>query len=114
MVKNICYELTCNLRNKRYIGETGRCKRYRNWEHYRSVKEKTRDTAMGKHYLTDHPSDPIPDEPYKFKTKQRCRDYVDRQIWQSVLIKREIPELNVQLSELQREGEWVKNTWNII
>ena len=64
--------------------------------------------------ITDHPSTPIPEEPFTFKTRHRCKDYVDRQLWQSVLIKREIPELNVQLSDLQNEGDWVKNTWHII
>ena len=114
MTKNICYQLTCNVCKKRYIGETGRYKRHRNWEHYKSVRDHTKSTAMGKHYLTDHPHMPRPKEPYTFKTRQRCNDFVDRQLWQSVLIKRECPDLNVQLSEIQNEGDWVKNTWKLM
>ena len=114
MNKKNCYQLTCNVCEKRYIGETGRFKRHRNWEHYKSVRDYTRATAMGKHYLTDHPYMPMPREPYKFTTRQKCKDYVDRQLWQSTLIKREFPELNTQLSEIHTEGEWVKNTWKLM
>ena len=89
-------------------------KRNRNWEHFKSVQGETRDTAMGKHYLAQHADTPIPREPFKLTVKQRCKDFVDRQIWQSVLIKREQPELNTQLSELHEEGDWLKSTWRII
>ncbi len=114
MVKNICYQLKCNICDKRYIGETGRMKRKRNWEHFRSVHDKTRDTAMGKHYLAEHPYTPAPKDPFEFTVKQRCRDFVDRQLWQSALIKREQPELNIQLSELHKDGDWSKSTWQIM
>lgn len=114
MAKNVCYQLTCAVCDKKYIGETGRFKRNRNWEHFKSVRDQNRDTAMGKHYLTDHPNIPIPTEPHTFTIRQKCKDFVDRQLWQSTLIKRENPELNTQLSQYQNEGEWVKNTWQLM
>ena len=99
---------------EKYIGETGRFKRTRIWEHYQSVRNGNNNTAMGKHYMEKHADSTIPESPFKVEIKRRCRDYVERQIWQSVLIKRENPILNTQLSEIRSEGEWVKNTWGII
>ncbi len=111
MTKNICYQLTCNVCDKAYIGETGRFKRNRNWEHYnKSVKDHNKSTAMGKHYIEEHPYIPRPKVPYDFNLRQRCRDYVDRQLWQSVLIKRENPAINTQLAETLNERDWVKHT----
>ncbi len=71
-------------------------------------------TAMGKHYIEEHPYMPRPNIPYKFNLRQRCKDFVDRQLWQSVLIKRENPAINTQLAETSEEGEWVKHTWRLM
>ena len=114
MTKNICYELCCNTCGDKYIGETGRFKRNRVWEHYQSVQHTNSNTAMGKHYGEKHGDISIPEQPFKVTIKRRCKDYVERQIWQSVLIKRENPVLNTQLAETRAEGEWVKNTWRIL
>ena len=114
MTKNICYELCCNSCGDKYIGETGRFKRNRIWEHFQSVQHANNNTAMGKHYREKHGDIPIPEQPFNVTIKRRCKDYVERQIWQSVLIKRENPVLNTQLAETRAEGEWVKNTWRIL
>ena len=115
LTKNICYELSCNLCGEKYIGETGRFKRHRIWEHYQSVKQQNSCTAMGKHYIGTHCDlQHIPEKPFDVSLKNRCKEYVDRQLWQSVLIKRENPVLNVQLAENYDDGDWIKNTWKIL
>ena len=89
MIKNITYILTCNICEEEYVGETGRLKRNRCWEHYKSVRDGNNKTAMGNHYLKAHPD--IVDiqglEPFKFDLIDKCKDFVDRQIKQSQLIK---------------------------
>ena len=70
--------------------------------------------AMGKHYQEDHSDIPPPNVPFLFTIRKRCRDYVDRQLWQSVLIKRENPAINTQLSENVGEGDWIKHTWKLM
>ena len=99
---------------QRYIGETGRFKRNRNWEHFKSARDHTEHTAVGKHFKLSHPYMPTPEQPFKFTVRKTCRDFVDRQLWQSVLIKRENPEMNKQLSENRVEGEWEKNNWKLL
>ena len=44
----------------------------------------------------------------------QCHQSADRQIWQSFLLKGENPVLNTQLAETRAEGEWIKNTWQIL
>ena len=114
MTKNICYQLKCNICQQTYIGETGRFKRSRTWEHYKAVRDKKNTTAMGKHYLEEHPDIPCPSNPFKLTVRKRCKDFVDRQLWQSVLIKRENPSINTQLSESVAEGDWIKYTWKLM
>jgi len=114
MIKNICYQLKCQICNKSYIGETGRFKRTRAWEHFKSVRDGNKSTAMGKHYLEEHADITTPNVPFQFIVRKRCKDYVDRQLWQSVLIKRENPEINTQLSESVKEGDWIKYTWKLM
>ena len=89
-------------------------KRHRVWEHYQSVQQRTASTAMGKHYIEKHTELTDVKQPFKVTVKRQCKDYVDRQLWQSVLIKRQNPKLNVQLAENRAEGDWVKNTWKIM
>ena len=114
MTKNICYQLKCNICQQTYIGETGRFKRSRTWEHYKAVRDKNNTTAMGKHYQEEHPDIPCPSAPFELTVRRRCKDFVDRQLWQSVLIKRENPKINTQLSESVGEGDWRKYTWKIM
>ena len=60
---------------------------------------------MGKHFKSKHPTKHNIDAPFKFKILETCKGYVDRQIWQSVHIKRLCPSLNVQLAA---PDEWNK------
>ena len=114
MTKNICYQLKCTICQQTYIGETGRFKRTRTWEHYKSVRDGNKSTAMGKHYLEEHPDTPCPKDPFEITVRRRCKDFVDRQLWQSVLIKRENPNIDTQLSELAGDGDWIKYTWKLM
>ena len=113
MMKNVCYELKCNMCQKSYIGETGRHMRNRTWEHYKSARDKTTTTSMGKHYNLVHPHITVPEQPFTAKVRRHCKDFVERQIWQSVLIKYENPSINVQLADNHLDGEWKKRTWQI-
>ena len=113
MQKNIAYKLTCNICGEEYCGETGRFKRNRCWEHFKSVKDRNKKTAMGEHYLMSHPNlKDIPAEPFKFEVLKICKDYTDRMIWQSLYIKQMIPKINTQLSP--EVDSWQKTTWAII
>ena len=103
MTKNICYQLTCDVCEHRYIGETGKFKRNRTWQHYKSVNNSNEATGMGRHYNDKHPSVDISNKPFKVQIMQKCKDFVDRQITQSVLIKHLKPEINIQLSEKQKD-----------
>ena len=93
MAKNLCYELTCNICYQKYDGETGRCKRHRIWEHFKSAQNKNSATAMGRHYSTHHPTVNIEhgDRPFEAEVLAKCKDFVERQLTQSVLIKHRKP-----------------------
>ena len=112
MTKNLAYLLTCTLCQQKYAGETGRCKRTRCWEHYKSVAKENDKTAMGKHYLAHHADEDTPLTPFKFEILKVCRDYTERMLWQSLYIKELSPEINKQLSN--DTDSWTKNTWSIM
>ena len=113
MIKNITYLLTCNICKEEYVGETGRLKRNRCWEHYKSLRDSNNKTAMGNHYLKAHPDIvDIPLEPFKFDLIDKCKDFVDRQIKQSQLIKHRSPRINTQLSD--EVDAWIKHTWTLM
>ena len=69
------------------------------------------------HYNTYHPTAVIGERPFEAEVVKKCKDFVDRQISQSVLIKNRRPEINIQLAEnrdeMRERGEWIKNTWRI-
>ena len=113
MQKNIAYKLTCSICQAEYCGETGRFKRNRCWEHFKSVRDRNNKTAMGKHYLLSHPElETVPTEPFRFEVLRVCKDYADRMIWQSLFIKQHIPSINTQLSP--EVESWQKTTWAIM
>ena len=116
MKKSICYELECSICHERYDGETGRYCRCQKWDHYKPSVNKDNRTAMGSHYKNKHSDDEIPEEgPVKAKVLRKCKDFVDRMIWQSVYIKHNKPEINVQLNNNNiTEGQWTKGTWDLI
>ena len=111
MVKNVVYQLTCTLCSETYVGETGRFKRSRCWEHFKSARDGKRDTAMGRHYLQHHRDTPFPERPFDFEVLRKCKDFTDRMLWQSYHIKKLNPKMNTQLS---RDTDcWNKRTWAI-
>ena len=112
MNKNIVYLLTCSICGEKYTGETGRCKRSRCWEHYKSAREMSSDTAMGNHYRLHHSEEDFPLEPFEFKILKVCRDFADRMLWQSMFIKELSPKINTQLS--QDTDSWKKTTWAVM
>jgi hypothetical protein len=112
MTKNLVYLLTCNLCQQKYAGETGRCKRTRCWEHFKSVTNDNDKTAMGKHYLAHHADADAQLTPFKFEVLKVCKDYTERMLWQSLYIKELSPEINKQLSN--DTESWTKNTWSIM
>ncbi len=77
-------------------------------------RDKNKATAMGKHYIEEHPNMPRPKVSCDFNLRQRCKNYVDRQLWQSILIKRETPAINTQLVGMSEEGDWVKYAWKLM
>ena len=113
MIKNIVYKLTCTICHNIYVG---RLKRYRCWEHYKSVRDKTSATAMGQHYMEHHTNHDMPTNtlgtPFKFEVMRACTDYTDRQLWQSYFIKSLSPKINTQLSN--ETDSWKKHTWTLI
>ena len=113
MSKSVCYELECTICRDNYDGETGRINRLRKWEHFKFAINFNGSTAMGGHYRDKHKGDDIPEEgPFKAKILRKCRDYIDRMIWQSIYIRENSPKINVQLNK--KEGEWEKNTWDLL
>ena len=114
MRKNFVYLIKCALcQGEEYVGQSGRMKRMRCNEHFKSVKFKTNNTAIGKHFLNMHPDLAIDDtcKPFEFKILKTCKDYPDRLLWESTFIKELTPSLNVQLTD---HNEWRKKTWAIL
>ena len=97
MVKNFVYSLKCGLCEAEYIGESGRHFRVRMREHFLSVVNCSSDHAMGAHYVKCHVNEEIPDLPFQCNLIRKCKDFVDRQLWQSIEIKYRQPRINIQL-----------------
>ena len=114
MTKSVVYMMKCNLCNEEYVGESGRLMRVRTWEHYKSVINKTADTAMGKHYLENHKADNVPSHPFQPTILRNCKDYTDRKLWQSVYIKYKSPSINKQLAKSNTmKKSYSVDTWAI-
>ena len=101
--KNVVYRLNCKLcqekgQNSIYIGETKRPVRLRFNEHLRDALHVTEGTPMGDHFGEHHSSSGVPSVPLQIKILYKSRDHPDRKIAESLLIKRNRPELNSNLS----------------
>ena len=98
--KNVVYQIRCGIcggndREGTYIGETKRPMRIRFNEHVRDVINKTPDTPMGDHFTEKH-NDSVHGSsvPLEVKIMFKSKDHPDRKIAESLLIKRNRPELN--------------------
>ena len=101
--KNVVYELCCqvcqeNGQTVNYIGETKRPVRLRFNEHLRDAFNGTQDTPMGDHFRDSHPPMERDAVPLKISILYRSRDHPDRKIAESLLIQRNRPQLNSNLS----------------
>ena len=101
--KNVVYHLNCRLCQDRgqestYIGETKRPVRLRFNEHIRDAINVSEGTPMGDHFKECHSSDDIPSIPIGIRILYRSRDHPDRKIAESLLIQRNRPDLNSNLS----------------
>ena len=109
MDTNFVYLLICALCLDEYTGESGRLFRSRMREHYLSVIHGKSDNAMGAHYLqchSDRLSD-LPELPFTCRLIRKCKDFVDRKLWQSIDIKHRQPAINKQLGETREHNlDW--------
>ena len=103
--KNVVYEIRCGIsggndREGVYIGETKRPLRLRFNEHVRDMTNRTPDTPLGDHFTEKH-GDSIVDgtsAPLKIKILYKSKDHPDRKIAESLLIRKNRPELNSNVS----------------
>ena len=103
--KNVVYEIRCELcggndREGIYIGETKRPLRLRFNEHVRDMMNGTKDTPMGDHFREKHSRSVILPSavPLRVKILYKSKDHPDRKIAESLLIKRNRPTLNSNVS----------------
>ena len=101
--KNVVYHLNCKLchengQKSNYVGETKRPVRLRFNEHVRNALNESEGTPMGDHFKECHSSTDVPAIPIELKILYKSRDHPDRKIAESLLIKRNCPELNSNLS----------------
>ena len=97
MVKNYVYLLTCSICREQYVGESGRLFRVRMREHFLSVANKASDHAMGAHFAKCHSGENIDTLPFECELIRKCKDFVDRKLWQSIEVKERRPAINKQL-----------------
>ena len=97
MLKNYVYLLTCSICKEQYVGESGRLFRKRMREHFLSVANKTSEHAMGAHFAKYHSGENINNLPFECELLRKCKDFVDRKLWQSIEVKERKPAINKQL-----------------
>ena len=99
--KNVVYKITCKLCAEKpgvYIGESKRRVRERFNEHVRDAKNKTRNTPLGDHIASMHPSSSITSTSFSISIEKVCKDVADLKIAESVEIRNQKPNLNTQTS----------------
>ena len=93
--KNVVYELTCNICQHKYIGETKRELHHRLNEHFKALKDKRTETsAVAEHFVNNHPTKEIINFPFTVKILNKCRDMPDRCIREACNIRKRQPKLN--------------------
>ena len=102
--KNVVYEISCqvcqkNSREGFYIGETKRPLRLRFNEHVRDMLNTTQDTPMGDHFREQHANlTHSTNIPLKVKVIYKSKDHPDRKIAESLMIRKNRPQLNSNVS----------------
>ena len=112
--KSVVYNLKCTMCSENYVGETGGPFRNRIRNHKLSVVNKTRATAMGVHYLENHPDTSVPDQPFETSLLKSCTDCPDRKIWEAVKIKYHSPAINTQLiKSITKKTQYNTDSWAV-
>ena len=114
MNKNLVYELKCNICQETYVGETCRHLRTRVREHY--LDSQHGRGPMGGHFKNNHPSVDVQGRTFDANIiKSNCRDWVDRKLWEAVIIKNTIPAINVQHNVSNNsKKEYNVDSWALI
>ena len=81
-----------------YIGETKRPVRLRFNEHVRDAVNRSEGTPMGDHFMMCHATTDVPHIPLGVKILYKAKDHPDRKIAESLLIRRNRPKINYNLS----------------
>ena len=99
---NVVYCLNCKMcdegEQSTYIGETKRPVRLRFNEHVRDAVNKSEGTPMGDHFRMCHATDDVPHIPLQVNILYKSKDHPDRKIAESIMIRRNRPKLNYNLS----------------
>ena len=66
-------------------------------EHFLAVANKTSEHAMGAHFAKYHSEENIDNLPFECELLRKCKDFVDRKLWQSIEVKERKPAINKQL-----------------
>ena len=94
----VVYQLTCELCNQSYVGETGRSVRLRYNEHLRDAKNMRRDSPWGDHFRMEHPRCQPGPQNVRAKVLQTCVSTSDRKIAESLWIRQLRPTLNTNIA----------------
>ena len=81
-----------------YIGESKRRVRDRFNEHIRDAKNQTKNTPLGDHVTRRHPDCVITSTSFKISIERICKDVADLKIAESIDIRNQRPNLNIQTS----------------
>ena len=95
--------MTCKSQGKSryYWGESHRSGWDRSLDHLNALKRRDESYAVVKHWLKDHPEN---QPQYEFKVMRSFRSSLERQIWESIFIDDEDPEVR-----LNSRSEWGAN-----
>ena len=88
---HIVYQATCTLCKQTYIGQTTRRLHDRAHEHIAAVKHKHRTSALGEHYIEQHPND---DPAISFVILKHCKDVLRLHIEEAIKIQKLRPAMN--------------------
>ena len=109
-IKGAVYEITCNLCQNKYVGETGRKVFDRLTEHYNYTKNPTaksyKEQTLAKHYLTEHPGQK---SDLKFEILDTEQNTLRRKIKEAYYINNLNPEIN-EKQEMDNLNKYILTT----